>query len=143
MTADKERSDLMTEGSIGRKLLVFCVPLILGNLLQQLYNTADSVIVGNFVGSNALAAVGSSGALIYLLIAFSQGVSVGAGVVISHYLGADDSASTRNAVHTSLAIVALIGAVLTAAGIALSGVLLQLLDTPQEVMADSVTYLQI
>lgn len=133
----------MTEGRIGRKLLVFCVPLILGNLLQQLYNTADSVIVGNFVGSNALAAVGSSGALIYLLIAFSQGVSVGAGVVISHYLGADDSGSVRAAVHSSLAIVAVIGAVLTAAGIALSGWLLRLLNTPQEVMADSVTYLRI
>ncbi len=133
----------MTEGRIGRKLLVFCVPLILGNLLQQLYNTADSVIVGNFVGSNALAAVGSSGALIYLLIAFSQGVSVGAGVVISHYLGADDSGSVRAAVHSSLAIVAVIGAVLTAEGIALSGWLLRLLNTPQEVMADSVTYLRI
>lgn len=133
----------MTEGSIGRKLLVFCVPLILGNLLQQLYNTADSVIVGNFVGSNALAAVGSSGALIYLLIAFSQGVSVGAGVVISHYLGADDSRNTSTAVHTALAIVAILGVVLTAAGVALSRALLELLNTPDDVMADSVTYLRI
>ena len=133
----------MTEGSIGRKLLVFCVPLILGNLLQQLYNTADSVIVGNFVGSNALAAVGSSGALIYLLIAFSQGVSVGAGVVISHYLGADDSRNASAAVHTALAIVAILGVVLTAAGVALSRALLVLLNTPDDVMADSVTYLRI
>lgn len=143
MAADRAKSDLMTEGSIGRKLLVFSVPLILGNLLQQLYNTADSVIVGNFVGSNALAAVGSSGALIYLLIAFSQGVSVGAGVVISHYLGADDKSNVSRAVHTSLAIVAIIGIVLTALGIALSAALLRLLNTPQEVFADSVTYLQI
>ena len=143
MAADRAKSDLMTEGSIGRKLLVFSVPLILGNLLQQLYNTADSVIVGNFVGSNALAAVGSSGALIYLLIAFSQGVSVGAGVVISHYIGADDKSNVSRAVHTSLAIVAIIGIVLTALGIALSAALLRLLNTPQEVFADSVTYLQI
>lgn len=66
------------------------MPLILGNLLQQLYNTADSIIVGNFLGSNALAAVGSSGSPIYLLIGFSQGVAVGAGVVVSQYLGAKD-----------------------------------------------------
>ena len=133
----------MTEGSIGRKLFLFAMPLVLGNLLQQLYNTADSVIVGNFVGSNALAAVGSSGALIYLLIAFSQGVSVGAGVVISHYLGADDSRNASAAVHTALAIVAILGVVLTAAGVALSRALLVLLNTPDDVMADSVTYLRI
>ena len=71
---------LMTEGSIWKSILLFSVPLILGNLLQQLYNTADSIIVGNFLGSNALAAVGSSGSPIYLLIGFSQGVAVGAGV---------------------------------------------------------------
>lgn len=81
---------LMTEGKIWKQLLVFAVPLILGNLLQQMYNAVDSIIVGNYVGSNALAAVGSSNALINLLIAFAQGASVGAGVVISQFLGAGD-----------------------------------------------------
>ena len=86
----QKKTLLMTEGSIWKSILLFSVPLILGNLLQQLYNTADSIIVGNFLGSNALAAVGSSGSPIYLLIGFSQGVAVGAGVVVSQYLGAKD-----------------------------------------------------
>ena len=79
----KKKTRLMTEGSIWKSILLFSVPLILGNLLQQLYNTADSIIVGNFVGSNALAAVGSSGSPIFLLIGFSQGIAVGAGVVVA------------------------------------------------------------
>ena len=86
----QKKTLLMTEGSIWKSILLFSVPLILGNLLQQLYNTADSIIVGNFLGSNALAAVGSSGSPIYLLIGFSQGVAVGAGVVVSQYLGAKE-----------------------------------------------------
>ena len=72
-TAPRKKTRLMTEGGIFKNLLLFAVPLILGNLLQQLYNTADSIIVGNFLGSNALAAVGSSGSPIFLLIGFSQG----------------------------------------------------------------------
>lgn len=83
---EKKKSRLMTEGSIWKSILLFSVPLILGNMLQQLYNTADSIIVGNFVGSNALAAVGSSGSPIFLLIGFSQGIAVGAGVVVSQFL---------------------------------------------------------
>ena len=77
--SDQKRNSatmLMTEGKIWKQLLVFAVPLILGNLLQQMYNAVDSIIVGNYVGSNALAAVGSSNALINLLIAFAQGASV-------------------------------------------------------------------
>ena len=114
----QKKTLLMTEGSIWKSILLFSVPLILGNLLQQLYNTADSIIVGNFLGSNALAAVGSSGSPIYLLIGFSQGVAVGAGVVVSQYLGAKDKKETRIAVHTSLAIAAILGLILTVGGIA-------------------------
>ena len=88
LETQKKKTRLMTEGSIWKNILLFSVPLILGNLLQQLYNTADSIIVGNFVGSNALAAVGSSGSPIFLLIGFSQGIAVGAGVVVAQYLGA-------------------------------------------------------
>ena len=112
----QEKTLLMTEGSIWKSILLFSVPLILGNLLQQLYNTADSIIVGNFLGSNALAAVGSSGSPIYLLIGFSQGVAVGAGVVVSQYLGAKDKKETRIAVHTSLAIAVILGLILTVGG---------------------------
>ena len=133
----------MTEGSIGRKIFFFAVPLILGNLLQQLYNTADSVIVGNFVGSNALAAVGSTGSLIYMLIAFSQGAAVGAGVIISNFLGAADKASVQKAVHTAIAIVLILGVAFSIFGVLLSRPLLELMNTPDEVMEDSLLYLRI
>ena len=139
----KEHTNLMTEGSIVKNLLLFALPLIFGNLLQQMYNTADSIIVGNFVGSNALAAVGSSGSPIYLLIGFSQGVAVGAGVVVSQYLGAGDRKETREAVHTSLAIAVIMGLVLTIGGVACGRALLVAMNTPAEVLTDAVTYLRI
>ena len=143
-TAQQQKKTLlMTEGSIWKSILLFSVPLILGNLLQQLYNTADSVIVGNFLGSNALAAVGSSGSPIYLLIGFSQGVAVGAGVVVSQYLGAKDKKETRIAVHTSLAIAAILGLILTVGGIAVSRSLLVWMNTPEEVLGDAVTYMKL
>ena len=133
----------MTEGSIAKSLLLFAVPLILGNLLQQLYNTADSIIVGNFVGANALAAVGSSGSPIYLLIGFSQGVAVGAGVVVAQYLGATDRVDTQLAVHTALAISVVMGLILTIGGVACGRVLLEWMNTPAEVLEDAVTYIRI
>ncbi len=102
---EKKNSMLMTEGSIVKILLLFSVPLILGNLLQQTYNTVDSIIVGNYVGSNALAAVGSSTALINLLIGFSQGIAVGAGVIVSHSIGAND----RKKIHLSVNALAAVG----------------------------------
>ena len=133
----------MTEGSIAKSLLLFAVPLILGNLLQQLYNTADSIIVGNFVGSNALAAVGSSGSPIFLLIGFSQGIAVGAGVVVAQYLGAKDREDAQRAVHTALALAVLLGLILTIGGILVSRALLTAMDTPAEVLEDAVTYIRI
>ena len=139
----QKKTLLMTEGSIWKSILLFSVPLILGNLLQQLYNTADSIIVGNFLGSNALAAVGSSGSPIYLLIGFSQGVAVGAGVVVSQYLGAKDKRETRIAVHTSLAIAVILGLILTVGGIAVSRSLLVWMNTPEEVLGDAVTYMKL
>ena len=138
-----KRSDLMTEGAIWKKIVVFSVPLILGNLLQQMYSTVDSIIVGNYVGSNALAAVGSSTALINLLIAFSQGASVGAGVVVSQYIGAKDKRGLRAAVHTALTIAGILGLVLTVAGIFLSRQLLIWMQTPADVLEDSVRYLRV
>ena len=89
---------LMTDGNIWKLLIVFSIPLILGNLLQQMYNTADSIIVGNFVGSNGLAAVGAGTALINLIIAFAQGAAVGAGVVVSQYLGANRKQDRKSVV---------------------------------------------
>ena len=143
MNATENKSKLMTEGSIWKNILLFSVPLILGNLLQQLYNTADSIIVGNFVGSNALAAVGSSGSPIFLLIGFSQGIAVGAGVVVAQYLGAKDREDAQKAVHTALALAVLLGLILTIGGILVSRALLTAMDTPAEVLGDAVTYMQI
>ena len=133
----------MTESSIVKSLLLFALPLIFGNLLQQLYNTADSIIVGNFVGANALAAVGSSGSPIYLLIGFSQGLAVGAGVVVSQFLGAKDHREAQEAVHTSLAIAVIMGLLLTVGGIACGRALLVAMNTPAEVLGDAVTYIRI
>ena len=139
----RKKTRLMTEGSIWKNILLFSVPLILGNLLQQLYNTADSIIVGNFLGSNALAAVGSSGSPIFLLIGFSQGVAVGAGVVAAQYLGAKDRKDAQIAVHTSLAIAVVLGLVLTLGGILVCRSLLVWMNTPAEVLSDAVTYMRI
>ena len=142
-TAVNNNNGLMTEGSIFQKILFFSIPLILGNLLQQLYNTADSIMVGNFVGSNALAAVGASSSMIYLLIAFSQGAAVGAGVIVAQYLGAKDKKSVSDAVHTSLVIAGILGIVLTIAGIVLSRQLLEWMKTPEEVMEQAVAYFRL
>ena len=104
----------LTEGVIWKKLLFFALPILLGNIFQQMYNTADSIIVGQSVGSNALAAVSASTSLINLLIAFSQGASVGAGVIVSQYLGARDREGVHSSVHTALAIAAIAGIALNA-----------------------------
>ena len=112
-----KKTTIMTEGSIWKKLLMYSIPLILGNLFQQLYNTVDSIIVGNYIGSEALAAVGSSGSIINLLIGFCVGASAGAGVVIAQFFGAQDKEGVRKAVHTTLAIAIAAGVVMTVVGI--------------------------
>ena len=133
----------MTGGNIWKQILVFSIPLMLGNLLQQLYNTADSIIVGNFVGSNALAAVGSSSSLINLLITFSQGASVGAGVVIAQHIGAKNKKETQDSVHTALALALILGLLLTVGGVAASRSLLLWMNTPEEVLKESDVYLKL
>lgn len=138
-----KQTNLMTEGNILKKIFFFSVPLILGNLFQQLYNTVDSIIVGNYVGKGALAAVGSSTSTINLLIAFSQGAAVGAGVVIAQYLGAKEKQKVEEAVHTAMGIAIALGMILTILGIALSGTILRLMDTPVDVIEQSNLYLKI
>lgn len=141
-TRDKKEENSMLEGSIVKALILFAIPLILGNLLQQMYNTVDSIIVGNYVGSNALAAVGSSTSLIYLLIAFSQGTATGAGVIISQFIGAKNSKGLHVAVHTSLAIAIILGLFLSIVGFVFSPQILKLMKTPDNVMVESVVYLK-
>ena len=143
MEKENSKSNLMTEGKIWKNILFFSIPLILGNLLQQLYNTADSIIVGNFVGSKALAAVGSSTSLIYLLIAFSQGASVGAGVIVAQFLGAKDKKATQDAVHTAFFIAIILGVVLTIGGVIFTPSILRLMGTPDDVINESITYLRL
>ena len=133
----------MTQGNVWKLLITFSIPLIIGNLLQQMYNTADSIIVGNFVGSNGLAAVGSGTALINLIIAFAQGASVGAGVVVSQYIGADKKDKIKISVHTSICISIILGLILSLLGIFASPSLLIMMKTPKVVLKSSILYLQI
>ena len=130
----------LTEGPISQALISFALPLLLGNLFQQLYNTADSLIVGNFLGSEALAAVSSSGNLIFLMVGLVNGVSMGAGVVIARYFGAKDYDRMQKTIHTLLAFGLVAGALLTIVGVALSPVMLRLMDTPETVLPNSISY---
>lgn len=138
-----KKQTMMTEGAIWKKILFFSIPLILGNLFQQLYNTVDSIIVGNYIGSNALAAVGSGGSFINLLIGFCVGASAGAGVVISQAYGAQDEERLHKAVHTTVAIAMTAGIVVSIAGVILAPVVHNLMGTPVEVYDDAVTYLRV
>ncbi len=143
MTATSEKTTLMTEGSIGRKIIAFALPLFLGNLFQQLYNTADSLIVGNFLGSNALAAVSSSGNLIFLMVGFFHGIAAGAGVVIARYYGARELKSVKKAVHTTIAFGLAAGIFLTIAGVLLTSHILIWMGTPADVLPESTVYFRI
>ncbi len=139
-TITPTKSTLMTEGPIARTLIAFALPLLLGNLFQQLYNTADSLIVGNFLGSEALAAVSSSSNLIQLMVGFFNGVAIGAGVVIARHYGARDIPNVQKAIHTLLAGSLIAGALLTVAGVSLTPVLLRMMGTPETVLPNSISY---
>lgn len=134
---------IMTEGKIWKQLLAFSVPLLAGNLFQQLYNTVDSVVVGNFIGSDALAAVGSSNSLINLIIGMFMGIGTGAGVIISQYYGARDEMKLHWAVHTSMALSLMGGLILIVLGVLMSPFILSWMGTPEKVMPSSVAYLRI
>ena len=110
----------ITDGVIWKQLLAFFFPIWLGMFFQQLYNTADSLIVGNFLDSNALAAVSSSGNLIFLMVGFFNGIAMGAGVVIARYYGARNIESLQKAIHTTIALGLAASAVLTLAGVVLA-----------------------
>ena len=135
-----ESKTRMTEGSISKKMILFAIPLFLGNLFQQLYNTADSLIVGNFLGSNALAAVSSSGNLIFLMVGFINGIAMGAGVVIARYYGAKNREDLQKAIHTTVAFGLAAGAALTVLGMYLAPKILVLMGTPSDVLPQSVEY---
>ena len=133
----------MTQGSITRHLIQFALPLLAGNVFQQLYNMVDTWVVGNFVSNEAFSAVGTVGPIINMLIGFFMGLSSGAGVVISQYYGAHRPEKVRDTVHTAMVLTLVLCAVFTALGLALIPAMLDLMNTPAEVLPESTAYLSI
>ena len=133
----------MTQGSIPRHILAFAFPLLLGNLFQQLYNTVDTWVVGNFVSNEAFSAVGTVGPITNMLIGFFMGLSSGAGVVISQYYGAQKHEDVSRAVHTALVMTLVLAVVFTGIGLAMIPFMLSLMNTPAAVIPESTAYLRI
>lgn len=133
----------LTKDPIASSIIKFTLPLMWGNLFQQLYNVVDSLIVGNFVGTEALAAVTSSSALIFLLVGFFNGLFTGTSAVIARRYGARDYDEVKIAVHTSLGFALICGLFLTVFGSIFTPLLLKLMNTPESVMPDSVAYFRI
>ena len=142
-TVQKSKARDMTQGSIWKQLLLFSLPLMAGNLFQQLYNTVDSIVVGNFVGKEALAAVGSVGPIINSLIGFFMGLSTGAGVIISQYYGAKADEKVSRTVSTTLVMTFFLSIVFTILGIFITPYMLRMMSTPNDVIRESATYLKI
>ena len=139
-----KRGDVdMTHGSVMRHLIRFALPLLLGNLFQQLYNMVDTWVVGNFVGNEAFSAVGSVGPIVNMLIGFFGGLASGAGVVISQYYGAKRPQEVRQAVHTAVVLTLLLGVAFTGLGLWMAPTLLDFMNTPPEVLPESLAYLNI
>ncbi len=134
----------ITEGVIWKQLLLFFFPLLLGTFFQQLYNTVDAVIVGRFVGKEALAAVGGAAAMIVnLFVGFFTGVSTGATVTISQFYGGGAKKQVREAIHTAIAVSAAAGVAIMAAGLVCAPAALRWMNTPPETMADSIIYIRV
>ena len=142
MRTSHDQNAILT-GSIPRQLLLFFLPIWFGTLFQQLYNTADTLIVGNFVGTQALAAVGATGAFVQLLVGVFVGLCSGAGVVIAQSYGAGNVEAVDRQVHTALSMAVLGGAVLTVLGLVTSRGVLLLMQTPAEIIDAATLYLQI
>jgi len=132
----------MTTGNIWKQLIVFMIPLLVGNIFQQFYNTIDSVVVGNYVGKDALAAVTSTSPISIMLVGFFMGMSTGAGVVVSQYFGAKDTKSLRRSVHTAIMLTIILGILFMIIGYLITPVMLKFMDTPDSVMNDADKYLK-
>ena len=133
----------MTHGSLIGKMLLFAIPLMASSMLQLLFNAMDVVVVGNFSGSQALAAVGSTGALTNLFVNLFIGFSVGSNVFVAQYFGAKDEKNVRETVHTSILLGLVGGVILIFAGVFLSKPLLELMDTPEDVLDLAALYMKI
>ncbi len=133
----------MTAGSPAKIMVSFALPMILGNLFQQFYNIVDLIVVGNFVGAAALAAVGTSGSATFLFVALSTGGAAGCTVVISQFFGSGRMSDTKSAVYTTVISMSVAGAALAAAGLASGDFILRLMGTPADLFADASAYLKI
>ena len=133
----------MTTGNITRHIISFALPLLIGNIFQQLYNTVDTWVVGKFVSNEAYAAVGTVGPIINMLIGFFMGLSSGAGVVISQYYGAKRFAEVEKTVHTAIAMTLMLGIAFTGLGLFMTPYMLTLMKTPENVLPESTAYLTI
>jgi len=137
-----KRKDVdMTHGSIIRHLISFSVPLLIGNIFQQLYNMVDTWVVGNFVSNEAFSAVGTVGPIMNLLIGFFMGLATGAGTVISQYYGAKQEDKVNKTVHTAILLTLIMGIVFTAVGISITPLMLKLMKTPDNVLPEATQYL--
>ena len=133
----------LIQGNIIKGILSFSIPLLIGNLFQQLYNTVDSYVVGNYVSKQALAAVGASTPIINMLIGFFMGLAAGASVVIAQYYGSNSNGSLKKAVHNSFALTVMMSIVLTVVGVSFTTPLLHFTGVPEDVFPESSLYLKI
>lgn len=139
----KGKSQDLTKGNIVKAIILFSIPLLVGNLFQQLYNAVDSYVVGNYVGKVALAAVGASTPIINMLIGFFMGISTGAGVVIAQYYGANNIERMQKAIHNSIALTIIMGIFLTIIGLLFTDPILKLIGVPSDVFSQASSYLAI
>lgn len=139
----KGKSQDLTKGNIVKAIILFSIPLLVGNLFQQLYNAVDSYVVGNYVGKVALAAVGASTPIINMLIGFFMGISTGAGVVIAQYYGANNIERMQKAIHNSIALTIIMGIFLTIIGLLFTDPILKLIGVPGDVFSQASSYLAI
>ena len=136
----KQTKTSLTEGPIWKAILLFAMPVFLGNVFQQLYNAFDAWCVGNYIGDDALAAVSSSGSLIFMMVSFFNGLAMGAGVVIARSFGAKHYDTMSKAIHTAIALGLVTGTILTVAGVSLTPIILGWMGTPADVLPQSISY---
>ena len=143
MRKEKRRNIDLTKGTIWRLILVYCLPILAGNLFQQLYTTVDAVILGQFAGKTGLAAIDSVYSLLKLPVNFFIGLSTGVTILISQYFGAKDEKSLSRAVHTGIGFAAAGGILLSAAGAAFAPQCLNAMQVPEEIRGLALAYVRI
>ena len=142
MDLDRKSID-MANGPLLKNILIFSIPLIFSNILQMFFNSADTIIVGKFAGDKALAAVGSTGSIVFLITSLFNGLATGTNVVVARYIGTGNKDKIKDSVHTSIALATAGGIVLTFIGLFFSKVFLRMMSTPEDFIDLSATYMRI